>query len=272
MSSKHPTPKFLAWQDYFVLTATIIVSVTLIFLRNENAAIGGIQGVVIETLALVQRPIVQLSRVPSLSQENQELRQSNADLVIENSRLKEAFLENQRLRKMLEFNSYHEFDCLPVKVMGRSGLESIRSVIVDAGGQDEVSNYMPIVSSDGLVGKIIKVNKSTSIGQILKDRNFRVGARIQRSRVEGIVKWAGDERCLLTEVPKWADVKIGDVVITSATSVLFFPGIKIGVVVDIKKQSGNLNQDVYLRPSVDFYKLEQVFVIRGKTETFSSGK
>lgn len=255
----------LAWQEYLALTITIVASVALMFLSNDSIAIGGIQGVVIETLAILQKPIIRVSRIPDVFRENEKLRQRNAELLVENSRLAEAFLENQRLRSMLNLDLYHEFDCLPAKVLGRSGLESIRSIIVDAGTEDGLHNYQPIVAVDGLVGKIIKVNKHSSIGQILYDRNFRVGARIQRSRVEGIVKWLGDERCQLSEVHKRADVKVGDVVITSGTGALFFPGIKIGVVVDITKESSSLYQNVYLRPSVDFSKLEEVFVIQGKT-------
>jgi rod shape-determining protein MreC len=269
---RHLTDILLAWRDFLVLAFVIVASVIIMFLKNDGIALGGIQGAVIETLALLQKPVSEISRIPGLIRANQRLRQRNAELLVENSRLSEAFLENQRLRSMLAFDTHHELDCLPAKVLGRGGLESIRSILLDVGDEDGVNNYQPIVAADGLVGKVIKVNKRSSIGQILYDRNFRVGARVQRSRVEGIVKWAGDESCLLSEVHKRADVKLGDVIITSSTSALFSPGIKIGTVVDIHKESSNLFQEVYLRPSVDFSKLEEVFIIRGKETAIDSSE
>jgi len=267
MATKRPFHTLFLWHEYLVLAASIVVSVAIMFLKSESVVIGGMQGAVIETLAFLQRPINQISCIPNLLHENRKLQQRNAELIIENSRLAEAFLENQRLRKMLEFNLYDAYNCLPAKVLGRASLQSIRSIIIDAGIEDGISDHQPIVAPDGLVGKIIKANQTSSIGQILKDRNFRVGARIQRSRVEGIVKWAGDDRCLLSEVHRQADVKIGDVIITSDTSVLFPSGIKIGVVVGISKESTGLYQNVYLKPGVDFTKLEEVIIILGKATT-----
>jgi len=264
MATKHPLHSLFFWHEYLVLAATIVVSIAIMFLKSENAVIGGMQGVVIESLAFLQRPINQIQDIPNLWRKNQQLRQRNTELFIENSRLAEAFLENQRLRKMLGFSLYNDYDCLPAKILGSAGHQSIHSIIIDAGMKDGISNNQPIVAPDGLVGKIIKVNQNSSIGQILKDRNFRVGARIQRSRVEGIVKWVGDDRCILSEVHRQADVKIGDVIITSGTSVLFPSGIKIGVVVSINNESSGLYQEVYLKPSVDFTKLEEVIIILGK--------
>lgn len=252
------------WQDYLVLSVVLLISVMLILLKNDSVAIGGIRGAVIGALAMLQRPVAYVTDVATVMKENQQLKERNAALLIRNSRLAEAYLENQRLRSLLEFDLYNEYDCTPAKVLGRQGLESVRSITIDVGSEEGIQKYMPIIAADGLVGITLVVNKRSSIGQILQDRNFRVGARIQRNRVEGIVKWAGDDRCILTEVHRRADVKVGDVVITSNTSALFLPGIKIGVVVEIDKQKSSLFQNVFLKPSVDFSKLEEVFIVREK--------
>lgn len=138
----------------------------------------------------------------------------------------------------------------------------MQTIILDVGIPDSIRKDQPIVSADGLVGRIINVSEHVSIGQILMDRNFRAGARVQRSRVEGIIKWAGGNRCALSEVHKRADVHLGDVVVTSRTSTLFPPGLRIGSVVEIDSQSSNLYQTIFVKPFVDFSKLEEVFVIR----------
>ena len=86
-----------------------------------------------------------------------------------------------------------------------------------------------------------------------------MSARIQRSRVNGIIRWTGgsdahDQR------PEDLDVRPGDMIITSEFSSLFPPGIRIGVVSATRHIPGELFQEIDVSPSVDFDRLEEVFV------------
>jgi rod shape-determining protein MreC len=259
-------PLFLIWQDYLVLLFVIVVSTALMFFKNDNVVIGGLEKIVVESIAFLQKPFSQISTITNALERNKELVKNNANLLIRNSRMSEAYIENQRLRNILKFELNVDYNCVPAKVLGRSGFESMRSIIIDAGNIEGLAKNQTIVSTDGFVGKIIKVYEHSSVGQLLTDRNFRAGARIRRSRVEGIAKWNGDNLGILTDTPKRADVKIGDVVVTSGTSALFLPGIKIGVVVDIMANKSSMFQEVYFKPSVDFSKLEEVIVIIDQNE------
>jgi len=89
-----------------------------------------------------------------------------------------------------------------------------------------------------------------------------VSARIQRSRVNGIVRWTGGSELQFAHVPKTLDVVEGDVVITSEFSSLFPSGIRIGIVTSTRQLPGELFQAITVHPSVDFDRLEEVFVAK----------
>ncbi len=121
---------------------------------------------------------------------------------------------------------------------------------------------MPIVNDAGLVGRIIATSKNYSIGQLVINRDFRATAKIQRSRVDGIIAWEGGEYTLLKNVAKTLDVIVGDVVVTSEYSSMFPQNIRIGIVAAVKDEPGDLFKRIEVANSVDFSKVEEVFVIQ----------
>jgi rod shape-determining protein MreC len=120
---------------------------------------------------------------------------------------------------------------------------------------------MPIVSEAGLVGRVVATGGRYAVGQILLNKEFRASAKLQRSRVDGILIWDGGPYVQLKNVAKTLDVKVGDVVVTSEYSSIFPAGIKIGVVSSTSQSPGALFQTVEITPSVDFSRLETVFVV-----------
>ena len=120
---------------------------------------------------------------------------------------------------------------------------------------------MPVVSDGGLVGIVVSVSEHYAIVNLLLNIDFRASAKIERSRVDGIIAWDG-KNLYLKNVAKTLDVKTGDVVITSSYSSTFPPDIRIGLVTDVEAQPGSLFKSIIVTPSVDFVKLEEVFVLR----------
>jgi rod shape-determining protein MreC len=94
-----------------------------------------------------------------------------------------------------------------------------------------------------------------------------VSAKIQRNRVDGIVRWESGRTLGLFNIAKTLDVQPGDVVITSEYSGIFPAGIRIGVVESTRNISGSLFQYVAVIPAVDFQRLEQVAVIATTADT-----
>jgi rod shape-determining protein MreC len=91
-------------------------------------------------------------------------------------------------------------------------------------------------------------------------KDFRVSARVQRARADGIVYWDG-EIIQMKNVPRTQDVKKGDVVVTSSYSTIYPEGIKIGLVTYVHVEPGALFHTIHIEPSVNFSSLEEVFVV-----------
>jgi rod shape-determining protein MreC len=202
-----------------------------------------------------------------LGQENHILRELNVTLSDEVSRLREAKLENIRLRQLLDLKETSEFQYLSANVVAKN-LQLLRNTItIDVGENDGVKINMPIVTAAGLVGKVTATSSAYAIGQILLNKDFRASAKVQRGRVDGILVWEGGIYLSLKNVAKTLDVQVGDAVITSEYSSILPPGIKIGVVSKTLHEPGALFQTVYVVPSVDFFSFEEVFVVTHTPDT-----
>jgi rod shape-determining protein MreC len=118
-----------------------------------------------------------------------------------------------------------------------------------------------------LVGRIIATSGHYSIGQLMLNKDFRASAKIQRSRIDGIIAWDGGETLQLKNIAKTQDVRVGDVVTTSDYSNIFPPGIRIGLVLRVTDHPGDLFKDVEIAPSVSFATLEQAFVVTAASDT-----
>jgi rod shape-determining protein MreC len=189
------------------------------------------------------------------------LRELNLTLADEVNRLREARLENLRLRQLLGLKERGEFGFVAANVIGKN-LQLLRNTVtLDAGERNGVRADMPIVTENGLAGKIVATSSRFAVAQILYNKDIRVSAKIERSRVDGIIRWEGGSTLALQDVAKTLDIQAGDVVITSEYSSFFPPGIRVGVITSARGAEGSLFQSVEVKPAVDFSRLEEVFVI-----------
>ena len=118
----------------------------------------------------------------------------------------------------------------------------------------------PVSSADGLVGRVILTEGSYAKVQLVTDRASGVGAMIDRTRRQGIVRGAGRDGLTLEYVPLQADVQVGDRVVSSGTDGLYPRGVPIGTVIEVTP-GGELFHSIRLAPAVDFGMLDQVFVL-----------
>jgi rod shape-determining protein MreC len=253
-----------AWRDYLILATAAFVSFALIFLGNDSEKTSGVHAIAIEMLGRLASPLGSARQLLDIRSENERLQRLNFQLQLQNSRYAEAYQENLRLRQLIGFPPSAEFDGLPARVIGRGGTVGLSTIIFDLGSEKGIRPDMPILSAEGLVGKVISVAPHHATGQILLDRNFRVAARVQRSRVQGIFRCVDMTVGRLEEVGRRSDVQAGDVIVTSGMSYLFPPGLRIGVVMQAQDSDAGLFKEINIKPYVDFDKLEEIFVLRYK--------
>jgi rod shape-determining protein MreC len=202
-----------------------------------------------------------LSDVAKSKKQNIELNKKLAELSVRVAGFSEEHAENIRLRRMLEFDIQMPYRLVPVKVTGFGTNPNAKSVIVNAGINRGIRANNPVVTADGIVGKTIAVNQTSSLVQLLTDHNCRISAIDQNTRTQGIIRWRGGKLLEMREVPVESQLAVGDTIISSGFGGIFPPGLRVGIVVYAKNQTGSLFKDILVKPAVQFWSLEEVFVI-----------
>ncbi len=233
---------------------------------SDSLLVEGIRTSSLESFGVVNDGIHDLTAYFNLRSKNSALRKENAELAFQNSQLQDALLENRRLRKLLQFKYEVGYELLPAKVIGSSPHDFVSGLILSTGGIEKIHKNAAVLTSDGLVGKIVKLSGNRGICQILMDPNSRVSVRIQRNRELGIVTWDGGNMLRLDHVPNTITVQEGDVLFTSGFSQIYPPGIKVGMITGFSKNNEALFQDITVKPAVNFNRLEEVFVLESKEQ------
>jgi rod shape-determining protein MreC len=249
----------LLFKEYVVLSSLLVVS--LIFMAlGDNTQIRHIRGVATVVFGVVQEQLSFIPRYFGLRSENDMLRRMNIDLADEASRLREERLENIRLRNLLGLKESSHYALETGRVVGKNLTLLRNTLTLNIGKLNGVQPRMPVIGDGGLVGVISNVTDHYSIVRILLNADFRASAKIQRSRVDGILAWDGED-LLLTNVAKTLDVRAGDTLVTSEYSSTYPPNIRVGVVHEVNEQQGSLFKKVYVSSSVNFVSLEEVFIV-----------
>ena len=250
----------LVFKEYAVLSSLLVFSLILMAL-GDNTQIRHIRGVATVIFGEVQEQFAFLPRYFGLRGENDVLRRINIDLADEASRLKEEQTENVRLRRLLGIKDSSRYSLVASRVVGKNLTLLRNTLTLNVGRLNGVQPSMPVLGDGGLVGVVSNVTDHYSIVRILLNADFRASAKVRRSRVDGILSWDGDD-LLLTNIAKTLDVTAGDTIITSDYSSTYPGGIMVGVVHEASEQQGSLFKKVYVTPSVNFVKLEDVFVLQ----------
>lgn len=247
------------FKEYVIFTSLVAVSIILLVV-NDNDQIRQIRSLTVGSLGMIQQTFSWIPNITSLQRENELLRKVNVNLSDEVNQLRESRLENIRLRSMIALQETSTVKLTAAKVVSKN-LNLLRNALtLNVGSNDRVSVGNPIITGEGLIGRVVAVSASFCIGQMIVNVDFRASAKVQRSRVDGIIAWDG-KSILLKNVAKTQDVKEGDAVITSEYSNAFPPGIKIGIVSKISEIPNSLYQKIEVVPTVNLTQSEEVFVM-----------
>ncbi len=199
----------------------------------------------------------------TLARENTEMHARIAQLEGDNIRLHEAEINYNRLRLDLGFIQSAHFRPLSADVIWRRPDPKFDTITLSRGSSDGIHVNSVVITRNGLVGKVTELTPTTCSVLMLTDQNSGAGARVQRadSRATGVCK--GDNSHLLTVLylPNDADIKIGDILVTSGLGGIFPAGIALGTVTEVKEDEGNLLKRAKVKPAVDFDKLEEVYIL-----------
>lgn len=199
--------------------------------------------------------------------ENERLRQQVNELRQQALQGKFAQEQNQELRSQLRFVDSPLFprDYSPVntRIISWSG-EFDQQVVIAAGSDQGIREDTPIVTQDGLVGRVTDVTGNAAHVTLLTDESSAVPARDQKTGATGLVRHGeGEGSLVLDYVPKETNVQEGDVIVTAGTQSKRYPslfpgGIQIGVVTSVGQSDTALYKQIQINPFVDFSGLDAV--------------
>lgn len=209
---------------------------------------------------------IDISELDSLRKENTELKKEISRYKYQINILDNYRIENLRLNELLEYKNLHseEFQLKLAKVVGESSDNYHRIVYLNLGREEGIRNNMPVINHEGLVGKTINVSGNSSQVLLLLDNDSGVGSRIFETRnTVGVAEGLGidSSELSLIHLPKDALIKEGDKVISSGLDFVFPPELSVGDIVEIIDNPNGFMKSATIKPSVDFSKLEEVFII-----------
>lgn len=180
---------------------------------------------------------------------------------------KERFLfeveeENKRLRRLLNLKEHSPYESLASSVIAREPSNWFQTLLLDRGERSGVKKDSIVVTPEGLVGRVIKVNKNSSQVLLITDPGSEIGALVQRTRIQGVIQ--GRKRDLILKyLPLEADVREGDLVLTSGLEGGLFPkGLAIGRIKKIEPpHPQNLFLKIVVIPEVNLSSLEEVLLL-----------
>ena len=187
-------------------------------------------------------------------------------LRLKESRLRTLEEENAQLRHALDFKKTTHFEVVAARVIRRNPTTWWQTVEIDAGSSRGIGVELPVLSNDGLVGKIERVDKDRerSTVLLLTDEKCLVSARVEGSPEVGIVSgqrggFDGNPMLRLRFLSPNASLRAGQRVFTTGRGGLFQPNILLGTIASVEK--GALESEALVRPSVNFADLGAVFVV-----------
>jgi rod shape-determining protein MreC len=262
-----------------ILLATItMVNDRRAFKENAGRDLSWWEGIVLEVAIPIQKIVsapVDMVRgtwesyvdLIDVRVENERLLGEVAMLEEQNLQYREALVASGHLSRIAAMRDEFEVPMLPSEIVGLDVSPWFRSVLVDRGSSHGVRAGNPVITEEGVVGLVTKTSKHAGKTMLLLDRQSAIDSVVQRSRARGMVRGRGTDQLTFEFVVRGGDVMLGDIVITSGLGGVYPKGLRIGEVVAVSDPGGSLIQISTLRPSVDFGKLEHVFVMlrRGPT-------
>lgn len=214
-----------------------------------------------------------LADVNALREQLRQLQNQVVELNILRVRVRELENENTLLRQQLAYKQANpDFDILGAavlqrnpdlaRVVGQDPSNLARYIIIDQGSEAGVKTGMPVVTPQGLVGRVTATGTQWAKVLLITDATSAVNAVVQSTRATGIVQGDVNGNLTIKYVPQGEAIKIGDLILTSGMGGGFPKRLVIGQVTAVRKHDIELFQEAEIQPSVDFARLEFVLVLK----------
>src|SRR5690242_17811564 len=205
--------------------------------------------------------------------QNKELQDQVNRLQMEQARLKQDADQARRLQVLLDFKEKFIAKTVAAQVIATSGTEQSRLITIDKGSNDHIKVDMPVITPDGIVGKVKEVFPLSSQVLLINDHDSGAGVILESSRLQGIIKGTPLGELQINDIMSDEKVEPGERVVTSGGDRIYPKGYAVGTVISSTPDREN---DPFLaikiKPAADLSRLEEVLVITKMAEDTQAGE
>jgi rod shape-determining protein MreC len=202
-------------------------------------------------------------------QDLNRLRQRNQELEAENSRLESQIIELEQqlsetriLSALVDFaRVYPQNRYVAASVIGRDPSPFVKYVIINRGSDDGLRRGMPVVTSQGLVGRVAAVTAGAGRVELITDPDSSINVRLEPSGAQAVLLGSVTGELTLDMIPLSASVQVGDLVLSSGLGGNYPGNILIGQITSVRRRETDLFQSATVQPVVDFSRLEILLII-----------
>lgn len=195
-------------------------------------------------------------------QENERLENEVSGLQTQVIQLQEQLREAEVLYSLLDFaRARPQDEYIAAAVIGRDPSPFLHYVIIDHGSDDGVRHGMPVVTQQGLVGRVDAVTASAARIQLITDPGSAVNIRIQNKNVDAQITGSISGDIALEMVPQNISIEPGEILLTSGLGGNYPADLLVGQILEVKKTENELYQTASVQPAVDLATLRAVLII-----------
>lgn len=176
--------------------------------------------------------------------------------------LREIASDYERLARLVDYSGTRaNEEVIAADVISRETISALRTILINRGSRDNVRKEMPVVTENGLVGRVISVTADSARVLLVNSEASFISGRLQLNRVEGTVNGLPGGTMRMSMLEQNAQITIGDLVLTSGLGGNLPPDIVIGQVTSTRQFESSVEQTAEIRSLIDFDRLEIVLVV-----------
>ena len=249
-------------REYILLFFLLIISISLIFSKNSSFTnqlrISGLN-----VFSVLKMDILNLKDKELLEKENIFLKKRVIDLISENNEYREAKLENNRYKKLLDIKRNEKYDYIYAKVIGYNPGRFKSNVLINTGY--EYNKFLqindPVVTINGLVGKLVSIGATVSRVELISKKRNKIPVKTEGENLPSIIEPLDIKNASLKEITKSQFISIGEKIYTSDFSMIYPEGIEVGKVSFVSDSSATIHKEINVLFSVDLNNINDLFVL-----------
>jgi rod shape-determining protein MreC len=230
-----------------------------------QAAADFIQSPVTTVTSSVTNYFQSITTLRTAQTDNDSLKLRVQELETELQTTKTMSAENDRLKSLIQLKDESKIKLLPGKIIGRDPSTWFDAATINQGSLAGIKLNMPVVTQDGLAGRVIAVSPITAQFVLITDDKSAAAAivgQLGTSNAIGVVKGMEDKNSLVMNyVPGSIPVEVGEIVYTTGQDGIYPSGLKIGEVTDVRTGSATIPHVIYIKPSAKIYSMQEVAIL-----------